>query len=40
VKIISQRDLLIEFFQNNPNRNIFHPEVVNWATAEIDYKKL
>jgi len=37
VNLISQRDLLIEFFKNNPNRNIFHPEVVDWATAE--YKK-
>jgi len=37
MSLISQRDLLIEFFQNNPHRNIFHPEVVDWATEE--YKK-
>jgi predicted restriction endonuclease len=37
MKEISQRDLLIEFFKNNPHRNIFHPEIVDWAMEE--YKK-
>ncbi|MDR2904916.1 MAG: HNH endonuclease [Helicobacteraceae bacterium] len=31
---ISQKDLVIEFFTKNPNRNIEHPEVVDWLTAE------
>lgn len=30
----SQSDLLMEFFKNHPNRDIKHPEVVDWATAE------
>lgn len=34
---ITQKELLIEFFENNPNRNIKHPEVVDWVTSE--YKK-
>jgi len=34
---ITQKELLIEFFKNNPNRNIEHPEVVDWVTQE--YKK-
>ena len=33
----SQMDLLIEYFRNNPNRDIEHPEIVDWAVAE--YKK-
>ena len=32
-----QKDLLIEFFKKNPNRNIKHPEVVDWVVAT--YKK-
>ncbi len=31
---ISQLDLLKEYFTNNPNRNIAHPEIVDWATEE------
>lgn len=31
---ITQKELLIEFFKNNPNRDIEHPEVVDWATKE------
>jgi len=27
----------MKFFKNNPNREIFYPEVVGWATEE--YKK-
>lgn len=26
--------MLIEYFQRHPNKNIPHPEVVDWATAE------
>jgi len=33
----SQLELIVEFFTNNPNRDIKHPEVVDWVTAE--YKK-
>lgn len=31
---MTQESLLLEFFQNNPNRDIRHPEIVDWATAE------
>jgi len=31
---ISQMDLVKEFFTNNPNRNVEHPEVVDWVVAE------
>lgn len=34
---MTQKEILIEFFENNPNRNIEHPEVVDWVTSE--YKK-
>jgi hypothetical protein len=30
----SQLELLMEFFKNNPNRDIPHPEIVDWATTE------
>ena len=30
----SQSELLMEFFKNNSNRNIPHPEIVDWATIE------
>lgn len=36
-KSIIQKDLIIEFFKKNPNRNIKHPEVVDWVVAT--YKK-
>lgn len=32
---VTQRGLLIEFFQQNPNRDIPHPEVVDWAIQEF-----
>ncbi len=32
---ISQKDLLIEFFKKHPNRDIPHPEVVDWCTKEF-----
>ncbi|MBM3129211.1 MAG: HNH endonuclease [Chloroflexi bacterium] len=33
----TQKELLIEFFKKHPRREIKHPEVVDWVTAE--YKK-
>lgn len=32
---INQRGLILEYFQQNPRREISHPEVVDWATAEF-----
>ncbi|MBI5123567.1 HNH endonuclease [Candidatus Roizmanbacteria bacterium] len=32
-----QKDLLIKFFKKNPNRDIKHPEVVDWVVST--YKK-
>ena len=34
---ISQLDLIMEYFTKHPNRDISHPEVVDWLTKE--YKK-
>ena len=34
---ITQRDIVLEFYQNNPDRLIRHPEIVDWVTSE--YKK-
>jgi len=31
---ITQKELLVEFFENNPYRDIKHPEVVDWVTKE------
>ncbi|WP_235853155.1 hypothetical protein [Helicobacter labacensis] len=28
---ISQQDLIMEFFKNNPHRDTAHPEVVDWV---------
>jgi hypothetical protein len=33
-KNLTQMKLVIEFFKNNPNRDIQHPEVVDWLTKE------
>ncbi|HAJ98653.1 MAG TPA: HNH endonuclease [Bacteroidales bacterium] len=33
-KQISQSDLILDFFRENPKRNIKHPEVVDWVTKE------
>lgn len=33
-KSISQLDLIMEFFKVNPERDISHPEVVDWVTSE------
>ena len=32
---LSQSGLLMEYFQNNPNKDISHPEVVDWAIKEF-----
>lgn len=34
MKKISQSALLFEYFKKNPRRDIPHPEIVDWATAE------
>lgn len=34
---MSQLDLIMEYFKKNPNRNIKHPEVVDWAMTQ--YKR-
>jgi len=31
---LSQRDLIFSYFEGNPNRDISHAEVVDWAVAE------
>lgn len=33
-KKLTQVDLIFSYFQSNPNRDISHPEVVDWATHE------
>ncbi len=35
----SQLDLIMEFFKKNPNRDIHHPEIVDWATHEWKKRK-
>jgi len=32
---LSQESILMEYFQNNPNKDISHPEVVDWAIKEF-----
>lgn len=34
---MSQSNLIMEYFKKHPNRNIEHPEIVDWVVAE--YKK-
>lgn len=34
---LAQKDLLVEFFKKNPNRDIKHPEVFGWVVST--YKK-
>ena len=31
---ITQKEIVIEYFTRNPNREISHPEVVDWVVAE------
>lgn len=33
---ITQREIIMEYFKNNPHRDIPHPEVVDWATDEYE----
>lgn len=33
-KPLTQLNLLMEYFEKNPNRDIPHPEIVDWATKE------
>ena len=28
-----QKDLIVEFFKKNPNRDIKHPEIVDWVVS-------
>ena len=35
---ITQRDIVLEYYRNHPNRDIPHPEIVDWLTAE--YQRL
>ncbi|MEZ4606090.1 MAG: hypothetical protein R2865_04605 [Deinococcales bacterium] len=30
----TQREIVMEFFEQNPDRDIEHPEIVDWASAE------
>ena len=32
--MVTQREIILEFYENNPDRDIGHPEVVDWATQE------
>lgn len=36
MKEITQNELIIEYFKNNPKRNIHHPEIVDWVTKEYN----
>lgn len=38
VKKTTQAEIIMEFFRNHPKKNIKHPEIVDWATAE--YKRI
>ena len=31
---ITQAEIIMEYFQKNPKRNIHHPEIVDWVTLE------
>lgn len=33
---ITQMQLVMEYFKKNPNRNIYHPEIVDWLTVEYE----
>ena len=35
MKKITQNSLIVEFFKSNPNRNISHPEVVDWVPMSL-----
>lgn len=31
---LTQAELIMEFFKKNPNRDIKHPEIVDWVTEQ------
>lgn len=31
---VTQEELILEYFRKNPNRDIKHPEIVDWVTGE------
>ncbi len=33
---VTQRDVILEYYRNNPNRSIKHPEIVDWAVSEYN----
>ena len=33
---LSQLDLIMEYFKKNPNRDIEHPEIVDWVVSEYN----
>ena len=33
-KVLSQKNLILEYFKSHPHRDIKHKEIVDWATAE------
>jgi len=32
---ITQKEIIMEFFKNNPKRDIHHPEIVDWVVEEF-----
>ena len=36
MKNITQKEIIVEFFKNNPKRQIKHPEVVDWVSFEYN----
>ena len=37
-KKITQAEIIMEFFRNNPKRDIEHPEIVDWVTKEYQMR--
>ncbi len=35
---ISQRELIMEYFEQHPHRDIAHPEIVDWVTVEYEQR--
>ena len=35
---ITQRDIILQYYTEHPDRDISHPEVVDWATKEYTVK--
>ncbi len=34
-EVVSQSEIIIEYFKRNPGRDIQHPEIVDWAVSEF-----